>query len=229
MWEAAHGGMLFLDEIRDLSVAAQVKVLRVLQENVVRRVGSTEDKPVDVRVVAATNVNLLEKVHASTFRRDLYYRLHILHVTVAPLREREGDTLLILDYLMRKLCAEWNLGEPPTISRDAKDKLLAYSWPGNIRELESVVTRALSLHAGATELHAVHFELSESEVGIPPDILPLFVEKGRLTRMKNRAEDAMIRWALDVSQGNHTAAAKLLGIHRNTLIGKIRKYQLQNR
>jgi transcriptional regulator with PAS, ATPase and Fis domain len=225
LWGVANGGTLFLDEIADLPLVAQVKVLRVLQEQVIRPVGGTEDMPVDVRVIAATNVNLLNGVQAGRFRLDLYYRLHILHITIAPLRERQEDILLILDHLIRKLCVEFHLGKPPTISQDAREKLLGYSWPGNVRELENVVMRTLSLHTGATELHADNFELLESAVEIPPDMLPMLIKKGSFVHMRIQAEDAMIRWALNVTEGNQTAAARLLGVHRNTLITK-GKYRL---
>jgi len=227
LWEAAEGGTLFLDEIGDLPLAAQVKVLRVLEQRAVRRAGGIEDIPVDVRIVAATNVNLLEGVQAGKFRRDLYYRLHVLHITVPPLRDRQGDILLILDYMMRTLCTEWGLGEPPTISRDARDKLLGYGWPGNIREMESVLMRTLSLlRAGVMELQADDFELSESEVKTPLDMIPMLIKKGSLPHMKTRAEYALIQWALNTSEGNQSVAAKFLGIHRNTLITKLHKYRL---
>ena len=229
LWEATNGGTLFLDEIGELSLAAQAKILRVLQERVIRPVGGTEDRPVDARIVAATNINLMEGVQTRTFRHDLYFRLHILHVTVPPLRDRQRDILPLIDYIMRKLCPELHLDEPPVVAQDAREKLLGYIWPGNIRELESIVTRTLSLCAGMTELHADDFELSESDVRVPPDILHLFIEKGPLRRMKTRAEDAIIQWALTASDDNQTAAARLLGVHRNTLVDRLRRKNRSSR
>jgi transcriptional regulator with PAS, ATPase and Fis domain len=230
LWEAANGGTLFLDEIGNLPLAYQPKVLRVLQERVIRRVGGTENISVDTRIIAATNINLSEGVKEKTFRQDLYYRLHVLHVTIPPLRERHGDILLILDYLIRKLCAEWKLGDLPIVSEAAKNKLLGYSWPGNIRELENVVMRTLSLYKGTGELHADDFKLYESEVGTPldmfPDLLSILVEKGTFRHMRMQAEFAIMRWALGISQENQGSAAQVLGIHRNTLIEKIRKHHL---
>jgi transcriptional regulator with PAS, ATPase and Fis domain len=227
LWERANGGALFLDEVGDLSPLAQTKVLRALQERVIRRVGGTEDIAVDARIIAATNVNLLEGIRARTFREDLYYRLHILHVTIPPLRKRGNDILLILDYLIRKLCEEWDLGRPPSISQAAKNKLLAYPWPGNIREVENVVTRTLSMCPGARELHAADFRLLESEVEIPPDILSIFVAKGTLYHMRMQAEAAIVRWALTESEENQTLAARRLGMHRNTLIEKMRTFRIR--
>ena len=227
LWESANRGALFLDEVGDLSSLAQTKVLRTLQERLIRRVGGTEDIPVDARIIAATHVNLSEGVKAGTFRKDLYYRLHILHVTIPPLRERRDDILLILDYLIRKLCEDWNLGRPPSVSQGAKNKLLVYPWPGNVRELENVATRTLSMSPGARELRADDFQLLESEMAIPPDVLPIFVAKGTLHHMRMQAEAAMVRWALAESDENQTIAAQRLGVHRNTLIEKMRRFRTE--
>ncbi len=141
-FEAAHGGTLFLDEIGDLPLAMQVKLLRVLQEREVVRVGSRRPIPIDVRLIAATNVNLREAVKAGRFREDLFYRLQVVHLPLLPLRSRTGDILPLAKHFLQLYGQRMHLPHA-SLSSQAQDTLLSYPWPGNIRELENVIHRAL--------------------------------------------------------------------------------------
>lgn len=153
LFETAHTGTIFLDEIGDLPLAAQVKLLRTLQEGEVKRVGSDETKLVDVRVLAATNVDLKSKIDAGMFRSDLYYRLNVIRIVIPPLSERGTDIDQLADHFMRK-CARRMGREPKPLGQDALAALRAHSWPGNVRELEHAMERALVLSQGAA-IHAV--------------------------------------------------------------------------
>ncbi|MBS2012046.1 MAG: sigma-54-dependent Fis family transcriptional regulator [Deltaproteobacteria bacterium] len=150
LFEAANGGTLFLDEIGDLPLAAQVKLLRVLQEGEVKPVGSDTVKTVDVRVVAATNVDLKAAIAAGTFRQDLFYRLNVIDVRLPPLRERGDDVLLLAHHFVQKHARDAGRAEAPTLSHEAMLALQRYSWPGNVRELEHAMEHAVVLTAGET-------------------------------------------------------------------------------
>jgi two-component system, NtrC family, nitrogen regulation response regulator NtrX len=143
-FEQADGGTLFLDEIGDMSLAAQAKVLRVLQENKLTRVGSDKDINVDVRVVAATNKNLMEEISKGNFREDLYHRLSVIVMHVPPLSERRDDIPLLANYFMDQVCSESGM-QPRTISKEAMDELVKLPWTGNIRELRNVIERLIIL------------------------------------------------------------------------------------
>ena len=147
--EAAEGGTLFLDEIGELPMEAQARLLRVLQENEVRRVGSVHAKKVNVRLIAATHRNLKRLVKEGRFREDLYYRLQVIEVTLPPLRDRGEDVLEIANFLLKKHCDRLNLGKKISFNRDAQKQMLLYPWPGNVRELENAVQRALILADGS--------------------------------------------------------------------------------
>ena len=157
-FEAANGGTLFLDEIGDLPLQLQVKLLRVLQEKEVVRIGSRKSIPVDVRLVAATNVDLDYAVNASHFRRDLLYRINIAHVKLPPLRDRPGDILPLAEYFLKSYSQRMG-SRQPQFSAEAIDLLLGYSWPGNIRELENVVHFAL-LVASSNTIDASHLKVT---------------------------------------------------------------------
>ena len=143
-FEQADGGTLFMDEIGDMSLSAQAKVLRALQENRISRVGSDKDLEVDVRVIAATNKNLQEEIRKGNFREDLYHRLSVIVISVPPLSERLDDIPLLVDYFVEKISAEYNMA-PKAVDRDALDELKAMGWSGNIRELRNVIERLLIL------------------------------------------------------------------------------------
>ncbi len=219
-FELAAGGTLFLDEIGELSPVVQAKLLRVLQEREFQRVGGTATLRADVRLVTATNRDLLRAVAEGKFREDLFYRLNVFSVHLPPLRERGDDVLLLANHFARELGGKLGKGEPG-LSRDAENSLRAYPWPGNIRELENAVERALILAEGDL-LTAAYFGLSggrqqplEGTSGYP-------AAPEALVDLERRA----ILAALERTKGNKTRAAALLGITRTQLHTRVRRYGL---
>ena len=221
LFEAAHLGTLFLDEVADLSPTLQVKLLRLLQEGEVRRLGESQSRAVDVRVVAASRRPLDELVSEGSFREDLYYRLSVVSMHLPPLRERSEDIPLLLEHFVTSLSAK--LGRrPPTIAPEAMQKLNGYAWPGNVRELEHAVERALLLCEG-----------EDLRVDDLPDALvssairgPVWVasDEPSIKRATEQLERLLIQRALEQTNGNRTAAAKLLEISHRSLLYKIRAY-----
>ncbi|HEX4954335.1 MAG TPA: sigma-54 dependent transcriptional regulator [Thermoanaerobaculia bacterium] len=149
LFQEADGGTLFLDEVGEMTPAMQVKLLRALQERRVRRVGGTREEEVDVRIIAATNRDLEQRIASGDFREDLYYRINVIPIDLPPLRQRREDIPYLVDHFIRKYCTELHL-EPKSISVDAMRVLEAYDWPGNVRELENVIERTLALASGET-------------------------------------------------------------------------------
>jgi len=224
-FERAHGGSIFLDEIGEMSFSTQVKLLRVLQEKQIERVGSTEVIDVDVRIIAATNKDLKRLVEEGRFREDLYYRLNVIPIKIPPLRERKQDIPLLVKYFLQKYSLETGR-RGMTISDSALDKLKAYSWPGNIRELQNVIERAVILSPGR--------EITEDQ--LPPEIVKrdkqIELDEFKLPKNGvnlNDLEKSLIKQALDMTNGNQTEAARLLGITRHTLIYRMEKYGLKDR
>jgi DNA-binding NtrC family response regulator len=222
-FELAGGGSIFLDEIGDLSPALQVKLLRVLQEREFERVGGNKTISVDVRVLAATHRNLEQAMREGTFREDLYYRLNVVTVQIPPLRERREDIPLLLDHFLRKF-AEKNRRDVTGLTAAARDALLKYDYPGNIRELENLVERAVLLCRGRVidleDLPAA-IRPSERSAGEP--------ESQRLPNIVAHIERQAIRDALDRCQGVQTQAAEALGIGERVLRYKMKKYGLEGR
>jgi two-component system, NtrC family, response regulator PilR len=205
-FQAANGGTLFLDEVADLPLAMQVKLLRAIQEKKVRKVGSTQEEPVDVRLISATHKNLAGLVDSGEFRQDLFYRLHVIELSMPPLREMREDIPVIATAILLKLAR----GAPAKLLPDAVTALEKYPFPGNVRELENILERGLSLaadaqHIGADDLHLTPVA-DETESAIPPG------EKWPLQDYLDRVERAAINEALEKTRYNRTAAAKLLGI-----------------
>lgn len=216
-FELANGGTIFLDEIGDLPLSTQSKILRVIQEREFERVGGTATLTVDVRIVAATNKNLEEEVKAGRFREDLFYRLNVILITLPPLRERREDIPSLIEFLMDKYRKK--LLKNVRFSKDAADTLLTYDYPGNVRELENIIERCVTLSA--------------SEI-IGRDELPsLIVDKGQgvkslsLADVSADAEKAHILRVLKIAEGNKTKAAEMLGISRKTLWEKMNSYGIQ--
>jgi DNA-binding NtrC family response regulator len=207
-FERAHGGTLFLDEIGEISPAFQAKLLRVLQEGEVVRVGGNEPKRVDVRVVAATNRVLRDEVAAGRFREDLYFRLSVIPLALAPLRERREDILPLAKQVLARYGGE--TGHALALSSAAEAALLAHAWPGNVRELENAVERGVVLARGAT-IEPEDLLLSESTVGASPAV------GGSLQDSLDGAAAARIKAAIDAAGGNRAEAARALGIDRTTL------------
>ena len=219
-FELADGGTLFLDEIGEIDPALQVKILRVLEERKFERVGGTETIHVDVRLVAATNRDLRARVAEGTFREDLFYRLHVVNLTLPPLRERTGDVVLLAQHYLKTLAAE-NGKKPPAISPEAMDVLQAYAWPGNVRELRNVIERLVVLGTGGrltvADLPAAVRDGAAGGLAIP----------SRAGRVLRDAERQLIADALRRHRNNRTKAAQDLGISRRTLHRKINEFGLR--
>ncbi|MBI2198676.1 MAG: sigma-54-dependent Fis family transcriptional regulator [Candidatus Rokubacteria bacterium] len=228
LFEEAHGGSLFLDEVAEMAPGLQAKLLRVLQDGELRRVGATRTLRVDTRVIAATNHDLAAEAREGAFRQDLYYRLNVFPVFLAPLRERAEDLPLLVDHFLQRFAREG--GRPPKrFSAEALRAMVVYPWPGNVRELEHAVERAVLL--------------SEGEVigpgDLPPEILepqdeltlplpnPTVGFKETMARVVRDAEVKLIRRALAQTSNNRTQAARLLGISRRALLYKLNEYSLR--
>jgi two-component system, NtrC family, response regulator HydG len=214
-FEVADGGTVFLDEISDISLKTQTDLLRVLQEKEIVRVGSHQPIKVDFRCVAATNKDLDTLVKAGTFRPDLFYRLHVLCVDLPPLRERREDIPLLVEYFVRKFCANTNRSAIPRVTAEAMDLLMRYEWRGNVRELENAVERALVVGRGA-ELTPANF-FFQLNAAAPP----------QPARTLEEVEHAHIEQVWRECQGNHSRAARILDIDRTTLYNKLRRYGLR--
>ena len=218
--EVASGGTVLLDEIGDMPLPMQVKLLRVLQEKRLIRVGGTEEIPVDIRVLAATNKDLRKEVRKGAFRQDLYYRLNVITIEVPPLTDRRDDIPLLAHHFLKKFADAQNKGVQK-ISDEAMDILMAYEFPGNVRELENIIERAVALCEGDTVLPK----------HLPPDLQQLTL---RVHRPKQREfltleeqEREYISWVLTKTKGNKTKAAEILGIDRVSLWRKLKRYKLE--
>ena len=202
VFELSHGGTIFLDEVGEISVSLQEKLLRVLQERSVMRLGDDKIIPVDVRVIAATNKDLIREVKEGRFRKDLFFRLNVLRLTIPPLRERKNDIVLLAKAFLKK----YALGEPLTFSAAVETLLKQYSWPGNVRELENLMERlSITAQSGKiteNDLHEYFFEMEG-----------LQDEGEKISTL----DCAKVERILSQVQGNKTKAAKLLGVHRSTL------------
>ena len=227
LFQAAEGGTVFLDEVGEMPLNLQTKLLRVLQERCVRRVGGLEDTPVDVRVVAATNRDLRQEVAAGRFRNDLYYRLRVVPIAVPPLRERTGDIIPIAQSLLTRLGPE--LGRPTMqFSAEAQDAMIRYAWPGNVRELANAVERGVIAAGGESievedlildeELPVISVDNEEGEAVLPPGSLVIPVHQRNLAEI----EKLIVAAALKESGGQKSRAADMLGINRTTLYNKLK-------
>jgi two-component system, NtrC family, response regulator PilR len=213
-FQAAHGGTLFLDEVAELPLHTQVLLLRAIQERRVRKVGSTQEEPVDARIICATNQSLAGMVEAGRFRRDLYYRLNVVDLTMPPLRECREDIPLIAAQILQRLAAQ-NGVAAPRLSAPALEELMAYDFPGNVRELENILERALALSSAEElgpqdlALHRIAPDEEESEPESEPAKASL---DAPLPAYLDRLEREAILQALGKTGFNRTAAARLLGI-----------------
>jgi DNA-binding NtrC family response regulator len=205
-FEAAHTGTVFLDEIGDVPPSIQVKLLRVLQEREFERLGSNKVLHVDVRVIAATNVDLREALEQGTFREDLYYRLNVVSLNIPPLRERKEDIPYLVDHFTQKFGGRFSEG--------AVERLMGYHWPGNVRELENVVERSILLAQGP-EVQASDVRIDTAQRSRPAAAAADgFLPEGMTL---DEYEQALIREALKRANGNKSHAARLLGLTRNAL------------
>ena len=226
-FELAHEGTLFLDEISTIAPATQVRLLRVLQERELERVGGEETIKVDVRIIVATNIPVNDLVPSHGFREDLFYRLHVVPLTIPPLRERMSDVPLLVQYFIEKLNARTR-SRVRSVSMNAMAKLSSYHWPGNVRELENVIERALVL-AGSERLEPDDIPLpgdgEEVFVRVPDPGIP---DTGMdLTGMVETLEAQMLRHALRKAKGVKAEAARLLGLKSSALYYKLEKYGIE--
>ena len=226
-FELAEGGTIFLDDVDDIPMTIQVKLLRVLQEKKFERVGGTETITVDVRVIAATKSDLMIRVKQGTFREDLYFRINVVLIQVPPLRDRIEDIPLLVDHFLDKFCCRE--GKPrPNISREILDSFLSYPWPGNVRELENAVERMVALITPGTE-----GDFSFSGPGVSSGWTPSFslyerVKKDKLSfdQAVEEVEQELICLSLKEAKGNKARAARILKMKRSTYCDKVRKYRL---
>ncbi|HTY61825.1 MAG TPA: sigma-54 dependent transcriptional regulator [Acidobacteriota bacterium] len=222
-FEYSAGGTLFLDEIGDLAPATQVKLLRVLQDHCIERLGSNITVPLDVRIIAATNCELESAVRDGRFREDLYYRLNVVTIHMPPLRQRREDILELAHFLLRRSAARMKM-QVPSISDEAKELLYNNDWPGNVRELEHCLERALILSRSGVIL-GEHVELSASPS--PANALSSFSLDDGLHGAIAKLERGLIERALASAGGNRTRAAELLKINRRLLYDKLREHGLE--
>jgi len=213
-FELAHGGTIFLDEIGEVSPPTQILLLRVLQDHRFERVGGEETLEVDVRVIAATNKNLMEEIRKGTFREDLYYRLNVIPIFVPPLRERKDDIALLASHFLQKICQEKGK-EVTSISPEVMEILLAHSWPGNVRELENVIE------------HAIIIAKQEKILlkDLPQYLLQQPLPTKQLISLQDHEKNLIMK-ILEETNWNKHQTAKRLKINRSTLYGKMKRYGL---
>jgi transcriptional regulator with PAS, ATPase and Fis domain len=225
--EQANRGTLFLDEIGTMSPALQAKLLRVLQAREFERVGDSQTVKVDVRVIAATNSDLKRMVETGTFREDLFYRLNVIPVRLPPLRERRADIPLLAQHFLDRLAGETPARGRVAIAQDAQQALMAFAWPGNVRQLENVIERAFALSPGRSqitvgdlpdEIRQITSAASVADMPIPDDGVDM-------ERLVADFEHNLIRRALERTEGNKRQAADLLHVKRTTLIEKLKRLE----
>jgi transcriptional regulator with GAF, ATPase, and Fis domain len=217
--EFAHGGTVFLDEIGDLALELQTKLLRVLQEREFERVGGNATIAVDLKVIAATGRDLEAAVKAGSFRADLFHRLNVIALTLPPLRAHKDDVAALANYFLQKFAGETKKNFS-AIAKEAQEKLYAYDWPGNVRELANVIERAVVLGDGP-ELTVHH--LPARVIGAQPASVP--VEASFHEAINGYRRELIVR-ALAAAQGNRAEAAKALGMHRTHLMKLLRLLQI---
>jgi len=238
LFQVAQGGTLFLDEVAELPLHMQVKLLRVIQEKTVRPIGSQTEQPVDVRILSATHKNLARLVEEGKFRQDLYYRINVIELAVPPLRQRREDIPLIAQSILRRLAGD---GTPAQLSEEAEAALLAYPFPGNVRELENILERAVALCDNAT-IEAVDLYLPQVDQLIgqeadaplrplqptpPPAALPTGPDGTPLPEVMEQMERETIQRALEANRYNKTKTAAQLGITFRALRYKLKKLGIE--
>ncbi|MBN2292775.1 MAG: sigma-54-dependent Fis family transcriptional regulator [Pirellulales bacterium] len=238
-FELAGGGTLLLDEIGDVSLGIQAKILRVLQEHCFERLGGNETIPVDLRILAATNRNLEKAISEGTFREDLYHRLNVVTIRIPPLVERRDDIPRLVDYFLDRYSRELKI-DKPLVSQDAMARLTAFDWPGNVRQLAHCIQRALIFTRGYP-IQATDLPLQDEATGEPSvdgdsirqalseivrRYLVVYTGERAHEQLIDQVEEIIICEALDRARGNQTHAARLLGLPRPTLHAKMQKHGL---
>jgi two-component system response regulator PilR (NtrC family) len=233
LFQSAQGGTLFLDEVADLPLSMQVKLLRAIQEKKIRPIGGQQEIAVDLRILSATHKNLAQMVDAGHFRQDLYYRINVIELKIPPLRDRDGDVLILAEAFLQKLAQDWQM-TPPVLSAAARQQLQAYGFPGNVRELQNTLERALTLCEGDTILpehlqldtgrslpsgSATAGDLPTLPQGLPPEGLEAYLQN---------IEKQLLMRALELSHWNRTAAAKKLSMSFRSLRYRLKKLGLDD-
>jgi DNA-binding NtrC family response regulator len=221
LFEMAHKGTIFLDEVGDTPMSLQVRLLRVLQEGEIRRVGEVNPIKVDVRVIAATHQDLKVEIEAGRFREDLYYRIQTFPIPLPPLRDRAGDIPLLADYLLTKYCQR--LGKECRFTPECLSMLDKYPFPGNIRELENEIARALTL---APDQGTITPDLFSDSIRHAARVTP-GLKPGSVQAVTDQMERSLVQKALEEFNGNRTRAAEKLGLSRRGLLNKIRRFGLE--
>lgn len=227
-FEIANGGSLFLDEISQMPLTLQPKLLRVLQEREIERIGSSTIIPIDTRIISATNVPLEQMVQKCKFRSDLYYRLNVIRIRIPPLRERREDIPMLIDHLIKKLNFQLNL-QIPGITPEAVKRLMEYDWPGNVRELQNVLERAMNLawfEMLEWKYFSDYFNHPRYPISASPAVPAILPESSTLRRRTGAAERDILIQTLQECQGNKALAARKLGISRTILYRKLHIYNL---
>ncbi|GAN32122.1 MAG: sigma-54 dependent transcriptional regulator [Candidatus Brocadia sinica] len=226
-FELANGGSIFLDDVDDIPLDMQVKLLRVLQERTFERVGGEETLSVDVRIICATKKDLLERVKEGGFREDLFYRLNVVPISIPPLRERKEDIPLLINYFLKKFVSQYE-DALPDVSQEAMNVLLAYDWPGNVRELENVVEHAVAFSKSkGISLETLPEYLRK--VDVHKDLLSMDLYNKQAISLQDaltEVEKKLIQWAHQKTNGNQVKMAEILGIPRTTLRNRLVKLQL---
>lgn len=225
-FEQADGGTIFLDEIGDMEIDLQAKVLRVMEERSVRRIGEKQERKIDFRIISATNRDLIEAIKEGRFRKDLYYRLEEYPVYLPPLRERQNDILLLAQHFLNGYTKENELPEM-TFTTEVQDQLKNHSWPGNIRELRNVVRRA-AIQSMESLVESVTFSMVETAASPPPSLSAPIEAGGEAIVPMGQMEREAIESAYQASHQNVIKAAQQLGISRATLYRKLKKYEIDS-
>jgi transcriptional regulator with GAF, ATPase, and Fis domain len=223
-FEQAHGSTIFLDEIGEMPLELQAKLLRVLQEREFQRIGSSETVKVDLRVVAATNVELARRVDEGRFREDLFYRLNVVPIRIPPLRERPSDIAPLARRLVGKICRAEQI-PLKQLSDAALRRLCEYGWPGNVRQLENALEMAIALSGDRAALEAEDFQLGPAQVAGPAPEIAVPDHGLDFDRTVSQFEKSILMQALEKTAGNKKMAADMLGLKRTTLAAKLRAFE----
>ncbi len=212
-FEAANRGTIFLDEIGEIPLDIQVKLLYVLQNKIIYRVGSSKPIKVDVRVIAATNTNLEEEVAMGHFRQDLFYRINVFPIDIPPIRERKADLYLLINQILKKACDTYGL-EPKQFSGEALQKLISYNWPGNVRELENAIERAITL-CESNIIYSEHLRIGKG--AIPTT----------MKEMLAKEEERILEMTMIKYNGDKQKAMDELDMSRTVFYDKLKKYNIK--